>query len=137
MLLFQTDTVRPLPTLVVAPDWRALALEEYRRAEQHDNAALRADFIARVGALTGVALAAEQVYADRATRQASATIDGARFQLRAGRLTLQRQCSTCGVGVCASPAIRSRADLGYALGAWQPRCPSCGLDDDEDWLYSW
>jgi hypothetical protein len=50
MLLLQTETLHPLPTMVVAPDWRVMALDEYRRAEQHDNAALRADLIARVGA---------------------------------------------------------------------------------------
>jgi hypothetical protein len=137
MLLLQTETLHPLPTMVVAPDWRVMALDEYRRAEQHDNAALRADLIARVGALTGVMLAADQVFAERATRQASATVDGVRFQLRAGRLTLVRPCEVCGVGVCTSPAIRSQADLGYALEAWVPRCPTCGPDADEDWSFSW
>ncbi|MEN9933658.1 MAG: hypothetical protein RLZZ387_237 [Chloroflexota bacterium] len=144
MMSLQMSSVRPAvqqPMVVLdAPsDWRAVVVDTYLRAEQEDTAALHAVLVRRVAALTGRVVPPEEVFLGRGGRQATAAVDGMVFRLQAGELVVMRPCDSCGVGLIASPAITSRADLGYALGVWQPRCARCGPDDDheEDRTWSW
>ncbi|HWQ11423.1 MAG TPA: hypothetical protein VNL77_01415 [Roseiflexaceae bacterium] len=129
---------RPIATLEMAADWRAAAVEAYRQTKDHDRAVLRADLASRILTLTGRRVAAEQIVSDDASRSATAAVDGVVFQLRSGVLTIVRPCGGCALGTYSSPPIASRADLGYALMDWEPRCPSClPEDEDEDRSWSW
>ena len=43
-------------------------------------------------------------------------------------------CAECGIGHFESPALATQSDLGYALSAWEPRCPHCQPEDPANWL---
>ena len=115
--------------------WQALAVDEYERSLPGRHDALRAELTARVLALTGRRVPPENVYAD--DRLAVAGVDGATFRLhRGGDLVLVRACAYCGMDHFESPGIRGRADLGYALSAWQPvheDCEDFYSEDLADW----
>ena len=114
--------------------WHSRAVEAYRQSEQSENAGLRVELAARIAALIGRAIALESIYVDYATRTATATIDGITFQFRGQELMLLRHCDECGIGRFTSPPIRTLADLGYALSAWQPLCHNCQPEDPPNWL---
>jgi hypothetical protein len=54
------------------------------------------------------------------------------FQLRHAELFLVRPCVHCGAGHFRSATIDCVADLGHALAVWEPRCPGCIPDDEEE-----
>jgi len=122
---------------VAAPNtsstWHSVAIDAFIHGEHDDVAALRVDLAARVAALTGQPIAPETITIARASKQARIAVDGVRFQLQNGELSILRTCVECGLTTHASPPISSRADLGYALAGWQPRGNCCTPDEDEDW----
>jgi hypothetical protein len=126
---------RPSLRVISCPQtWHSRAVEAYRQAESEEIAALQAQMVARVAALIRRDIEAESVYVDRAERTATVAVDGVVFRLRRGELALLRPCAECGIGRYESPAVRTLADLGYALSAWQPTCPSCQPEDPSNWL---
>jgi hypothetical protein len=126
---------RPTLRMVSRPQtWHSQAVEAYRQAEHEQIAALQAEMVSRVSALIRRNIASESVYVDRAERTATLAIDGIVFRLRHGALALLRPCPECGIGHYESPAIRTLADLGYALSAWQPICRNCQPEDPPNWL---
>lgn len=143
MVTFPINSVKPaarqtMLVLGTPADWQADAVEAYRRAEHDDATALRSGLIRRVAVLTGRIVSPDEIFLDRAGRQATVAVDGVVFRLERGELVVVRQCTSCGMGAIASPPIDSRADLGYALAAWEPRCDQDALDDEEeDRTYSW
>ena len=127
----------PRPTLRVISrpqTWHSRAVEAYRQAERDEIGALQAEMVSRVAALIRRNVEAESVYVDRPERTAIVAVDGIVFRLRIGELVIQRSCAECGIGRYESPAIRTLADLGYALSAWQPACVSCQAEDLPNWL---
>jgi hypothetical protein len=126
---------RPTSRMVSRPQtWHSQAVAAYRQAEHEQIAALQAEMVSRVSALIQRNIAAESVYVDRAERTATLAIEGVVFRLRHGALALLRPCPECGIGHYESPAIRTLADLGYALSAWQPICRNCQPEDPSNWL---
>jgi hypothetical protein len=106
-------------------DWQAEAVMAFRQSEQRDGQRLAADLAVRLLDLTGRLIDPAVVYVDRSQRLAQNRVDGVLFRLQDDQLQVIRPCIHCGVGAFASPVIRSRADLGYALSAWEPRDPDC------------
>ncbi len=117
----------------ISNSWRTQAIDAFIHGEHDDLAALRVDLAARVAALTGQPIAPEAIVVTRASKIARVVVDGVRFQLQNGELSILRTCVECGLTTHASPPISSRADLGYALAGWQPRGACCTPDEDEDW----
>lgn len=111
-------------------DWMARALAAYMR--RYDAEALRGTIARQVRLLTGRSPAPEQIWADGERRVATAVVDGAVFRLEQGELRLMRPCAHCGVGQIASAPLRSEADLGYALGFWEPLHADCEPEDAAD-----
>lgn len=114
--------------------WHEGALGAHRQTERERALARRADLAARVRALTGVAVGADSVYLNRETGEATVAVDGARFRLARGVLTLVRPCAHCGTGQFVSGAIEDRADLGSALVAWTPLHAECQPEDEAESL---
>jgi hypothetical protein len=85
-----------------------------------------------VRALTGQALPAEAIWADSAEQVAGAVLDDVHFRWQGGQLVLVRPCVHCGLGLIASPALPTLADLGHALADWQPRHADCEQEDPAD-----
>ena len=126
---------RPVLRVLGRPQtWYGRAVEAYRRSEREEVATLQAEMISRLAALTGRTLEAQSIYVDRAERMATVAVDGIVFRLRRGELVLQQSCVECGIARYESPAIRTLADLGYVLSAWQPTCASCQAEDPPNWL---
>jgi hypothetical protein len=126
---------RPSVRVISRPQtWHSRAVEAYRQTEREEVATLQADMIARIAGLIGRNIEAQSVYVDRAERTATVAVDSIVFRLRRGDLVLQRPCVECGIARYESPAIRSLADLGYALSAWQPTCMGCQAEDPPNWL---
>jgi hypothetical protein len=126
---------RPALRVISRPQtWHGRAVEAYRQAEREEVAALQAEMVSRIAALIRRDIEAASVYVDRAERTATVAVDGVVFRLRSGDLVLQRSCLECGIGRYDSPAIRTLADLGYALGTWQPPCVNCQAEDPANWL---
>ena len=127
--------LRPALRVISRPQsWHSRAVEAYRHAEREEVASLQAEMISRIAALIGRNIEAQSIYVDRAERTATVAVDSIVFRLRRGELVLQRSCVECGLGRYESPAIRTLADLGYALSAWQPTCVSCQAEDPPNWL---
>src|SRR5262245_63227559 len=117
---------RPALRVISRPQtWHSRAVEAYRQAEHEEIAVLQAEMVSRIAALIRRDIEAESVYVDRAERTATVAVDAVVFRLRRGELVLQRSCVECGIGRYESPAIRTLADLGYALSEWQPPCGNC------------
>jgi hypothetical protein len=128
-------TPRPNPRVISRPQtWHSRAVQAYRQAEREEVAALQAEMVSRIAALIRRDIEAGAVYVERAEQTATIAVDGVVFRLRRGELVLLRPCAECGVGRYESPAIRTLADLGYALSAWQPACQSCQPEDPPNWL---
>jgi hypothetical protein len=126
---------RPALRVISRPQtWHGRAVEAYRQAEREEATALQAEMVSRVAALIRRNIEAASVYGDRAERTATVADDGVVFRLRRGELVLQRACPECGLGRYESPAIRTLADLGYALSEWKPPCGGCHDEDPANWL---
>jgi hypothetical protein len=126
---------RPALRVISRPQtWHSRAVEAYRQAQREEVAALQAEMVSRIAALIRRDIEPESVYVDRSERTATVAVDGIVFRLRRGELVIQRPCAECGIGRYESPAIRTLADLGYALSTWQPTCVSCQAEDPPNWL---
>ena len=117
-----------------AHDWKTQALSAYQQRRQDDGAALWSALAHQVRELTGRDLAIDAIWIDLDRRVAFVTVDGVRFRWEPSQLVLLRPCVHCGGGEFTSPPLTSAADVGYALGAWQPRHPECQPDDPASWL---
>jgi hypothetical protein len=116
--------LQQLPAL----DWKAQAIAAYIRQEREQP--LRDLFVQQLHALTGRDVPAERVWIDASGRRAGAAVDGSLFSSEHGQLVLMRPCVHCGTDTFASPPLKTQADLGYALAAWQPLHPDCTPHDD-------
>ena len=114
--------------------WRARSVATYERTQRQALDVLPAALAARVRALTGRAIAPESIFVDRDADLATAVGDGAVFRMRNHQVALLRPCAECGIGHFESPALATQSDLGYALSAWEPRCPHCQPEDPANWL---
>jgi hypothetical protein len=116
-------------------DWKVGTIEIYRSGKANMAQDLQADLANRLLALIGREIPTGSVYVNSEARTARVSIDGVSFRLMRDRLVLLAPCAYCGVREFESPALESRADLGYALSDWKPYCPDCmPLDQDqEDW----
>jgi hypothetical protein len=120
---------------VHAYSWQEVAIAAYQQSQEHAGFALPAELATRLRALTGRVVAPETIYVDRDAGLATTVVDGVVFRLRREQLSLLRPCVQCGIGHFESPALASRADLGYALNAWQPLCAHCPAEEDSvNWL---
>ena len=128
-------TPRPNLRVISRPQtWHSRAVEAYRQAEGDQIATLQVEMVSRIAALIRRNVEVGSVYVDRSEQTATVAVDGFVFRLRRGELVLLRPCSECGIGRYESPSIRTLADLGYALSAWQPACVSCQAEDPSNWL---
>ncbi|HET9223244.1 MAG TPA: hypothetical protein VFO07_12110 [Roseiflexaceae bacterium] len=126
---------RPALRVISRPQtWHGRAVQAYWQTEREEVAALQAEMVSRIAALIRRDVEAEAIYVDRAERTATVAVDGVVFRLRRGELVLQRTCPECCIGRYESPAVRTLADLGYALSAWQPPCVNCQAEDPANWL---
>lgn len=114
--------------------WQNRAVAEYARSADERSAALRHELAARVAELTSQPIAPASIYSDDAASLAVVNVGGAVFRLQDRDLTLLRPCVHCGTGQHLSAPLRTLADLGYALGPWQPRCSHCEPVDPANWL---
>ncbi|MCC6626520.1 MAG: hypothetical protein IT340_03845 [Chloroflexi bacterium] len=131
-------SVAPLPAeqpaaTVPTTDWRSAAIAAYWQDQPDAFSAMVADLRLRLLDLIGRAPDAAAVIVDRFARTAQVAIDGVIFRLQDQDLVLLRGCAACGLRQYVSPPIRSRADLGYALAIWEPRCPDCEPEDPREW----
>ena len=51
------------------------------------------------------------------------------FRFHRQSLVVVRPCVVCGIRQLESAPITDAADLGYALGAWEPRCQRCPVEE--------
>ena len=114
--------------------WRASSVATYERTQRQALDVLPAALAARVRALTGRAIAPESIFVDQGADLATAVVDGAVLRMRNHQVVLLRPCAECGIGHFESPALATQSDLGYALSAWEPRCPHCQPEDPANWL---
>ncbi|HEX8597730.1 MAG TPA: hypothetical protein VF952_04360 [Chloroflexia bacterium] len=120
----------------VAPQWQIEALEAYEESLQPLDVRMRIDMASRVLALTGRRIAPEAIYADAMNQVAVATVDGIVFKLLKENLVILRSCVRCGCCQFASMPVTNRAELGYVLAEWEPRCASCQDEDSACWIYT-
>ena len=114
-------------------DWKAQMITTYQRHRQDEDSALRIALARRLRALIGVEVNLDGIWVDLDERSALVTVDGVRFRWEQSQLVVLRPCALCGGGQFASPPLTSRADVGYALSAWQPHHPHCQPDDPVSW----
>jgi hypothetical protein len=119
----------------VVPGWQIEALEAYEESLQPIEVRMRCDLALRVQDMTGRRIAPEAIYADAANRVAVTTVDGIVFKLVKGNLVVLRPCVQCGCCQFASMPVTNRAELGYVLSEWEPRCSNCQAEDSIYWLY--
>jgi hypothetical protein len=117
-------------------DWQARAMSSYRQAQRQALATLPELLASRVSALTGRAIVAEDVFVDQDAELATVVVDGVVFRAHHGQVVVLRSCVECGIQRFESAPLYSRADLGYALSGWQPRCQGCEEEDSVNWLES-
>jgi len=120
----------------VPGDWQARAISSYRHAQRQALTVLPELLATRVSALTGRSIDPEDVFIDLDAELATVVVDGVVFRAHNHQVVVLRSCSECGIARFESAPLFSRADLGYALSAWQPRCPSCQPEDPANWLES-
>jgi hypothetical protein len=113
-------------------DWQARVISTYHQTHGKVAATMQADLKARIHRLTGRVIAAESIFVDGDACLATVVVDGTRFRLQQQDLIVIRACSWCGIGHFDSPAITNQAELGYALGAWQPLHTDCQSEDPPD-----
>ena len=116
-------------------DWQASVVAAYREAQEQERP-LAVALASRIYTLAGRAIAPESVFVDREAGLAVAVVDGVVFRMRRGQISILRACQECGVGRIESQPLVTRADLGHALSAWEPRCASCEEEDPANWLES-
>jgi len=116
----------------VAADWRAAAIAEYEQSRAAAAETRRAALVERLRELTGRVVPPEHVFVQEG-RRALAWVDGVQFRLEGPELTVARGCVHCGLGEMTSPPVRTRAELGYALIGWEPRCTQCPAEDPPEW----
>lgn len=117
-----------------ALDWQSQAIAAYEQSRQTSDASLRLMLAERLRGLLGQEIDRTGIWVDRAAGLAVARVDGVLFRMERSRLMLVRPCAECGLGQLASPELRTQADLGYALSAWQPHHPACQPEDPADYL---
>jgi hypothetical protein len=117
-------------------DWQARAIGSYRQAQRKALDALPELLATRVSGLTGRSINPEDVFVDRDAELATVVVDGVVFRAHDHKVVILRTCEECGIQRFESAPLFSRADLGYALRGWQPRCPGCEEEDSVNWLES-
>src|SRR5581483_8386459 len=117
-----------------ARDWQPQAIATHQQSQPPTNLALRLAMAARLQALLGRPIDPDMIWADVGDGVAVAVVNGVRFQLKHSQLVLFRPCVECGADQFASAALRTPADLGYALSAWEPRHRGCQPEDAADYL---
>jgi hypothetical protein len=117
------------------PQWQVAAIEEYEGSLEPLEVSMRRDMASRVLALTGHRLMPDAIYADARSRVAVATVDGLVFKLMKENLVILRPCVQCNCFQFESMPITNRAELGYMLTEWEPRCATCQAEDSEYWIY--
>ena len=113
-------------------DWKARAVSSYRQAQRQELARLPELLASRVSALTGRSVDPQDVFVDPDTEIATVVVDGVVFRAHHQQVVVLRSCVECGIERFESPPLFSRADLGYALHAWQPSCRNCQPEDPAD-----
>lgn len=128
----------PMPTSPAQPaaDWQARVINSYRHVQRQALTALPELLATRVSTLTGRAIDPEDVFVDLDAELATVVVDGVVFRARNQQVVVLRSCAECGITRFESAPLFSRADLGYALSAWQPLCRNCQPEDPENWLES-
>ena len=116
-------------------DWQASVIASYLEAQEQERP-LAIALATRIYTLAGRAIAPESAFVDREAGLAAAVVDGVTFRMRRGQVTILRACQECGVGRVESAPLATRADVGYALSAWEPRCAGCEEEDPANWLES-
>ncbi len=110
-------------------DWQARAISSYRHAQRQALTVLSELLSTRVSALTSRPIDPEDVFVDMEAELATVVVDGVVFRAHSHQVVVLRSCVECGTTRFESAPLFSRADLGYALSAWQPRCSSCQPED--------
>jgi len=110
-------------------DWQARAIGVYHQAQSQALNALPELLATRVSALIGWSINPAEVFVDSAAELATVVVDGVVFRARNQQVVVLRSCAACGITRFESAPLWSRADLGYALSAWQPHCRSCQPED--------
>jgi hypothetical protein len=119
----------PVEGTIGAGSWRSRAVEAHLRAEQGLTNGLRDQMAARLLSLTGSVIAPEAIFVNTEARRATTVLDGVIFRLDGSDLTILRACAYCGTDQFTSPAIRTIADLGFALTDWTPLHKDCQPED--------
>jgi hypothetical protein len=119
-----------------AVDWQARAISSYRHAQSQALSVLPELLATRVSTLTGRSIDPEDVFVDLDAELAVVVVDGVVFRARHHQVRVLRSCVECGIERFESRPLFSRADLGYALSAWQPLCRNCQPEDPANWLES-
>jgi len=127
--LVQTSEAQP------PADWQARAIRSYRHAQRQALTMLPELLATRVSTLTGRSINPEDVFVDLDAELATVVVDGVVFRARNQQVVVLRSCVECGITRFESSPLFSRADLGYALRAWQPRCGTCQPEDPADIEY--
>jgi hypothetical protein len=117
-------------------DWQARAISSYRHAQRQALTVLPELLATRVSTLTGRSINPEDVFVDLDTELAVVVVDGVVFRAHNQQVVVLRSCAECGIERFESAPLFSRADLGYALRAWQPLCHNCQPEDPSNWLES-
>jgi hypothetical protein len=113
--------------------WQADAVASYQAALDQERP-LATTLAARIYTLSGRVVSPEAVFVDHEAGRAAVVVDGVTFRMRAGQVVILRSCVECGLGHIESAPLATRADLGYALSAWEPRHPGCEEEDPANWL---
>ncbi|MEA2575108.1 MAG: hypothetical protein QOH93_2406 [Chloroflexia bacterium] len=118
------------------PEWQREALQEFEESLQPLEVRLRRDLASRIMMLTGHRITPDTIYADPMNQVAVTTVDGIVFKLIRQNLVILRSCVQCGCCQFMSMPITNRAELGYVLSEWEPRCASCQAEDPDYWIYT-
>jgi hypothetical protein len=110
-------------------DWQARAISSYRHAQRQAISVLPELLATRVATLTGRVIEPDDVFVDLDAELATVVVDGVVFRAHNQQVVVLRSCVECGIMRFESAPLFSRADLGYALSAWQPHCRSCQPED--------
>jgi len=116
--------------------WQARAISSYLHAQRQALTALPELLATRVSTLTGRSVGSEDVFVDMDAELATIVVDGVVFRARNQQVVALRSCIECGIERFESAPLFSRADLGYALSAWQPLCHNCQPKEPLNWLES-
>jgi hypothetical protein len=113
-------------------DWQARAIGVYHHAQCQALNALPELLATRVSALIGHSIDPADVFVDLDAELATVVVDRVVFRARNQQVVVLRSCVECGITRFESAPLWSRADLGYALSAWQPHCRTCQPEDRAD-----